>query len=138
MTVPDVADPCYQPVTRLELPGSPRVRVLEILATGTNGGVQEHVYSLMKRLDRSRYEASVVSLSAGSAVRKLSAVRMAVQQCEYRNQHGTRRHRQACGSQAANLKIEKSGYPVDTHYKKTKHECSVGIGPKHKNRRKPP
>jgi glycosyltransferase involved in cell wall biosynthesis len=64
-------DPCLEPVERLPLPGSPRVRVVEVLASGTNGGAQEHLYSLLTRLDGSRYEASVVSLSPGSAVRKL-------------------------------------------------------------------
>jgi glycosyltransferase involved in cell wall biosynthesis len=48
-----------------------RVRVVEILATGSNGGAQEHLYSLLTRLDRSRYETSVVALSNGSSVRKL-------------------------------------------------------------------
>jgi glycosyltransferase involved in cell wall biosynthesis len=47
------------------------VRVVEVLATGTNGGAQEHLYSLLTRIDRTRYDASVVSLSPGSAVRKL-------------------------------------------------------------------
>jgi glycosyltransferase involved in cell wall biosynthesis len=64
-------DPCLEAVERLPLPGSPRVRVVEVLATGTNGGAQEHLQSLLTRIDRSRYEASVVSLSPGSAVRKL-------------------------------------------------------------------
>ncbi|HSL32650.1 MAG TPA: glycosyltransferase, partial [Candidatus Limnocylindrales bacterium] len=71
MTGPTRWDPCLAPVDRLPLPGRDAVRVVEILATGTNGGAQEHVYSLMSRLDRSRYEANVVSLSSGSAVRKL-------------------------------------------------------------------
>jgi Glycosyltransferase len=44
---------------------------VEILATGTNGGAQEHLYSLLTRMDHERYEVSVVSLSPGSAVRKL-------------------------------------------------------------------
>jgi glycosyltransferase involved in cell wall biosynthesis len=48
------------------------VRVVEILATGTNGGAQEHVYSLLSRLDRSRYQPTVISLSAGSAERKIA------------------------------------------------------------------
>ena len=56
---------------RLPLPGAQRVRIVEVLATGTNGGAQEHLYSLLTRLDRSRYDASVVALSAGSAVRKM-------------------------------------------------------------------
>ena len=64
-------DPCLEPVERLPLPGSSRVRVVEVLATGTNGGAQEHLHTLLTRIDRSRYEASVVSLSPGSAVRKL-------------------------------------------------------------------
>ena len=71
MGAPAPWDPCLTPVERPSLAGRRKIRVVEILATGTNGGAQEHVYSLMKRLDRSRFEASVVSLSAGSAVRKL-------------------------------------------------------------------
>ena len=42
-----------------------------MLATGTNGGAQEHLYSLVTRIDHDRYDVSVVALSAGSAVRKL-------------------------------------------------------------------
>jgi glycosyltransferase involved in cell wall biosynthesis len=65
-------DPCFEPVTRLPLPGSRRrIRVVELLATGTNGGAQEHLYNLVTRIDRARYELSVVSLSNGSAVRRL-------------------------------------------------------------------
>jgi len=41
------------------------------MATGTNGGAQEHVYNLVTRIDTSRYDVSVVSLSPGSGVRKL-------------------------------------------------------------------
>ena len=64
MTAPQPFDPCFSPVDRLPVPGRDRIRVVEILATGTNGGAQEHVYSLMSRLDRSRFDASVVSLAA--------------------------------------------------------------------------
>jgi len=64
-------DPCLVPLEHPEMPGPPRVRVVEILATGTSGGAQEHVFSLMTRLDTAHYDASVVSLSAGSTVRKL-------------------------------------------------------------------
>ena len=56
---------------RPPIPGGRPLRVVEVLATGTNGGAQEHVYSLLSRLDRTRYEASVVSLSPGSAVRAI-------------------------------------------------------------------
>jgi glycosyltransferase involved in cell wall biosynthesis len=70
MTAPLPTDPCFEPVPRPALPGG-RVRVVEVLATGTNGGAQEHLYSLVTRVDRSRYDLSVVALSGGSAVRKL-------------------------------------------------------------------
>lgn len=65
------ADPCYQPVVRGPVPGGGRIRVVEVLATGTNGGAQEHVFNLVSRIDRDRYDVSVVSLSPGSSVRKL-------------------------------------------------------------------
>ena len=64
-------DPCYQPVARLPLPGNRgRIRVVELLATGTNGGAQEHVFNLVSRIDRSRYDVSVCSLTGGSAIRR--------------------------------------------------------------------
>jgi glycosyltransferase involved in cell wall biosynthesis len=71
MALPSTWDPCLAPLEHFPMPGPARVRVVEILATGTNGGAQEHLYSLMSRLDQTRYDASVVALSAGSAVRKL-------------------------------------------------------------------
>jgi hypothetical protein len=71
MGPPAAWDPCSAPLQHFPMPGPPRVRVVEILATGTNGGAQEHLFSLLSRLDRTRYDASVVALSAGSAVRKL-------------------------------------------------------------------
>ena len=64
-------DPCLDTVPRPYRAPRDRVRVVEILATGTNGGAQEHLYGLLTRLDPSRYDVSVVSLSAGSAVRKI-------------------------------------------------------------------
>jgi glycosyltransferase involved in cell wall biosynthesis len=48
-----------------------RIRVVEVLATGTNGGAQEHLFNLVTRMDASRFDVSIVSLSQGSAVRKL-------------------------------------------------------------------
>jgi glycosyltransferase involved in cell wall biosynthesis len=71
MTLPSAVNPCLQPVTRLPLPGDGRVRVVEVLATGTNGGAQEHLFGLLSRIERTRYDVSVVPLSAGSAARKL-------------------------------------------------------------------
>ena len=46
----------------------PRPRVLQLLATGGNGGAQESYTGLLLRLDRSRYDVRALSLSAGSAV----------------------------------------------------------------------
>jgi glycosyltransferase involved in cell wall biosynthesis len=70
MSAPTPFDPCVEPVVRPELKGG-RIRVVEVLATGTNGGAQEHLFGLVSRIDPERYDVSVVSLSAGSAVRKL-------------------------------------------------------------------
>src|SRR5262245_48125794 len=67
-----VPDPCFEPITRLPLPKNrQRIRVVELLATGTSGGAQEHVYNLVTRIDRARYDVSVLSLSNGPAVRRL-------------------------------------------------------------------
>jgi glycosyltransferase involved in cell wall biosynthesis len=71
VTPPQPWDRCLSPVARPVVPGARRIRVVEVLATGTNGGAQEHLYSLVTRIDQGRYDVSVVSLSAGSAVRKL-------------------------------------------------------------------
>ena len=71
MSAPAQPDPCLAEVERPALGGGRRIRVVEVLATGTNGGAQEHLYSLVTRIDATRYDVSVVSLSAGSAVRKL-------------------------------------------------------------------
>ncbi len=73
-------DPCYEPVIRLPLPGSrDRIRVVELLATGSSGGAQEHVFNLVTRLDRQRYDVSVLALSGGAGVRRLE--RTGVQVC---------------------------------------------------------
>ena len=63
-------NPCL-PVRRAGSRTRARTRVVQVLATGTNGGAQEHVYNLVSRMDHERYEVSIVSLSPGSAVRKL-------------------------------------------------------------------
>lgn len=51
-------------------PGSGPVKVVEIIATGGNGGAQESLFGLVSGLDRSRFEVLVVSLSNGSSVRR--------------------------------------------------------------------
>lgn len=71
MTPPTADDPCVAPMIHFPVPGLERVRVVEVMATGTNGGAQEHVFNLVSRLDPEFYDVSVVSLSPGSAVRKL-------------------------------------------------------------------
>jgi len=63
-------DPCVEQLDRRPIEGG-RIRVVEVMATGTNGGAQEHVHSLVTRLDRERYDVRVVSLSHGSSVRRL-------------------------------------------------------------------
>ncbi len=71
MTPPQPFDPCVAPMVHATVPGRERIRVVEVMATGTNGGAQEHVFNLVTRLDPAYYDVSVVSLSPGSAVRKL-------------------------------------------------------------------
>jgi glycosyltransferase involved in cell wall biosynthesis len=72
-------DPCFEPVTRLPLPSSrDRIRVVELLATGTSGGAQEHLYNLVTRIDRERYEVSVLALSGGPGVRRLEKTGVSV------------------------------------------------------------
>ena len=72
-------DPCFEPVIRLPLPGSrDRIRVVELLATGSSGGAQEHVYNLVTRLDRERYDVSVLALSGGPGVRRLERTGVSV------------------------------------------------------------
>ena len=73
MTAPAVGDPCLDLPERAPLPGGRQIRVVELLATGTNGGAQEHVHSLVTRLDRTRYEPLVLSLTDGSAVHRMRA-----------------------------------------------------------------
>ena len=63
-------EPCAEQDERGPLPGG-RVRVVEVMATGTNGGAQEHVLSLATRLNPTRYDVRVISLSHGSSVRRL-------------------------------------------------------------------
>ena len=70
MTLPTTG-PCVAPMLHGPIPGRGRVRVVQVMATGTNGGAQEHVFNLVSRMDRDFYDVSIVSLSPGSAVRKL-------------------------------------------------------------------
>jgi len=74
MTAPLISDPCLDQPVRAPLSGGRRIRVVQLVATGSNGGAQEHVWSLLERLDRSRYDLSVISLSDGPAVRRFRAL----------------------------------------------------------------
>ena len=72
-------DPCFEPIIRLPLPGSrDRIRVVELLATGSSGGAQEHLYNLVNLIDRDRYDVSVLSLSGGPGVRRLEKLGVSV------------------------------------------------------------
>lgn len=65
-------DPCFAPVVRLPLPADKhRIRVVQLLATGSSGGAQEHVFNLLTRVDRERYDVSICSLTAGPATRRM-------------------------------------------------------------------
>ncbi|HEX7490493.1 MAG TPA: glycosyltransferase [Candidatus Limnocylindrales bacterium] len=66
-----LSEPCADAVVARPAVEGGRVRVVQIMATGTNGGAQEHVYSLVTRMDPERYDVRVVSLSHGSSVRRL-------------------------------------------------------------------
>ena len=68
--VEGIAEPCLEHHQRDPIPGG-RVRVVEIMATGTNGGAQEHVFALASRLCSDRYDVRVISLSHGSSVRRM-------------------------------------------------------------------
>lgn len=48
--------------------GQGRVRVVELVATGTSGGAQEHVATLLDGLDRERFDVRVIAMTGGSAV----------------------------------------------------------------------
>jgi glycosyltransferase involved in cell wall biosynthesis len=74
MGAPLPDEPCVDLPARPPVPGGRLVRVVEVMATGTNGGAQEHVYSLLSRMDRTRYDPSVVALSPGSAVRAIRSL----------------------------------------------------------------
>ena len=84
MTQPDhesaIAGAAYTRHRRIHRSSShPRPRVLQLLATGGNGGAQESYTGLLLGLDRSRYEVRALSLSAGSAVQRLRALGVPVE-----------------------------------------------------------
>ena len=70
MNAPVTGDPCLDLPEHPPLPDGERVHVVQLVATGTNGGAQEHVAALLARIDRTRYDTRVISLSDGSAVKR--------------------------------------------------------------------
>jgi glycosyltransferase involved in cell wall biosynthesis len=70
---PLLGEPCADMPLRVPLDPSERIRVVEVLATGSNGGAQENVRGLVSRLDRGRFDVEIVSLSDGNSVRRLRA-----------------------------------------------------------------
>ena len=49
------------------------ISVTQLMASGAGGGAQVHVQNLVERLDRSRFDVEVISLSDGPAVRRIRA-----------------------------------------------------------------
>ncbi len=70
MSAPLAGDPCLDVPVRTVPPDGRRIGVVQLVATGTNGGAQEHVYGLLTQVDPVRYDVRVISLSDGSAVRR--------------------------------------------------------------------
>ncbi len=64
-------DPCLRPCRAPNLAAGRRIRVVEVLATGTQRRRPGAPPLAGDPLDPARYDVSVVALSAGSAVRKL-------------------------------------------------------------------
>jgi glycosyltransferase involved in cell wall biosynthesis len=56
----------------------PRPRLLQLLATGGNGGAQESYTGLLLRLDRAKYDVRALSLSEGSAVHRVRRLGLTV------------------------------------------------------------
>lgn len=73
---------CGRIPARPPLPPEERIRVIQLVASGTNGGAQEHVYSLLAQVDRARYDVTVITLTDGSAVRRWRSLGFAVEVIE--------------------------------------------------------
>jgi glycosyltransferase involved in cell wall biosynthesis len=69
-----VLTPCAAVEPRPALPPDRRIRVVELVASGSNGGAQESVASLLSRIDGGRYDVRVISLSDGSSVKRWRAL----------------------------------------------------------------
>ena len=82
MTKPKAGEHCGGRAPVGPLPDGTRLRVVQLLATGTNGGAQESVVSTVLRLDPSRHETHVISLSHGSTMARLQRLGFATEVIE--------------------------------------------------------
>jgi len=82
MTKPKAGERCGGRAPAGPLPDGTRLRVVQLLATGTNGGAQESVVSTVLRLDPSRHETHVISLSHGSTMARLQRLGYATEVIE--------------------------------------------------------
>ncbi|RLT21803.1 MAG: glycosyltransferase family 1 protein [Candidatus Aquidulcis sp.] len=82
MTKPKAGERCGGRTPAVPLPDGTRLRVVQLLATGTNGGAQESVVSTVLRLDPSRHETHVISLSHGSTMARLQRLGYATEVIE--------------------------------------------------------
>ena len=89
MTRPKVGERCGGRAPVGPLSDGTRLRVVQLLATGTNGGAQESVVSTVLRLDPSRHETHIVSLSHGSTVARLQRLGFATEVIEDENDQRT-------------------------------------------------
>ena len=89
MTRPKAGERCGGRAPVGPLPDGTRLRVVQLLATGTNGGAQESVVSTVLRLDPSRHDAHVISLSHGSTVARLQRLGFATEVIEDENDQRT-------------------------------------------------
>jgi len=77
VSAPPFAGPCH-PLPIRAIPRRESVAVVEVVATGGVGGAQQHVASLVSRLDRQRFRPHVVFLSDGPAVPRVERTGMPV------------------------------------------------------------
>ena len=77
MSAAPFAGPCH-PLPVRAVPRRESVAVVEVVATGGVGGAQQHVASLVSRLDRQRFRPHVVFLSDGPAVSRVERTGVAV------------------------------------------------------------
>ena len=89
MTRPKVGERCGGRAPVGPLSDGTRLRVVQLLATGTNGGAQESVVSTVLRLDPSRHETHILSLSHGSTVARLQRLGFATEVIEDENDQRT-------------------------------------------------